>query len=737
MQTEKKREAGNVHNYGSHPPVEKVKVVRKSRTMEITSRYKSSIASPSPLVTPAGNRRNPSPLSLNPSPARQPPSAPSSRQSSPVRKDSIVPSSCAKGPSESVVRHPSPNLGRSSNASEVLKRSYSTERRRPWPAVSPPSEKKTTSLSSTTEGLTSSVKAPPLSKGPELWPSMSAAKQSADSNEDSVSSCQAKRGREKETTGKHPNHTLKPAGNGNGTAHVPGTPCRKGSPMRRQCADQAEIARPTENSHSKLDHQRWPGMRRGKNFGGNMTRSTDLTVERKLSLVRSPTMTGQSRPVTPLSRTKSISSRSFNRSANDGPIATPGQVALRRNPSPSRSRTGTTESAAQVSVASSDSDDVHPCSNTTFQGDHATHARRLSQESVATVDSLSVPLENMSDTESVSSGSSAPEVRVGRGATIPARVWQDMSNRLRRFSEGGRNRSSGVDLPAVAIVPVKTIRRTKVLPHQSAASMLMNQSMNGSTSSWALSPGRVSGNSAPSTPHPPSSPSHSKGTSPSRGLPSPQRSRPVNGSAAALAGTARNFAGTTLNFGIDGRSRGKKALTQQEEAQLLRILHNRWLQWRFVNARAEAVTRAQKATAERQLYYVWVKTSELRTSVAMQRIKLQQARQAHKLRSILSTHATHLEDWETVEEEHSNALTGCMEALESAILRVPVTGGARVRGLFRLYALSFKTLSNLSHACLDTFLSLDNGSIRSYMSSLSELFRLPQSWGYTCLVVSR
>jgi len=135
---------------------------------------------------------------------------------------------------------------------------------------------------------------------------------------------------------------------------------------------------------------------------------------------------------------------------------------------------------------------------------------------------------------------------------------------------------------------------------------------------------------------------------------------------------------------------------------------------------------------QRQLYNVWVKTSELRTSVAVQRIKLQRARQTHKLRCILSTHvskatlagnpqhimnilehiqsnqqflcsfcsillqktwtfaevfhntwylfqATHLEDWEMLEEEHSNALTGCMEALESAILRVPVTGGARVR----------------------------------------------------------
>lgn len=43
---------------------------------------------------------------------------------------------------------------------------------------------------------------------------------------------------------------------------------------------------------------------------------------------------------------------------------------------------------------------------------------------------------------------------------------------------------------------------------------------------------------------------------------------------------------------------------------------------------------------QRQLYNVWLRTSELRTSVAMQRIKLQQARQAHKLRSILCTHVS-------------------------------------------------------------------------------------------------
>nr|XP_024362928.1 AUGMIN subunit 8-like [Physcomitrium patens]PNR29728.1 hypothetical protein PHYPA_028422 [Physcomitrium patens] len=679
--TGKKKEPVNVQNYGGLPPTEKVKLVHKPRTMEITSRYKTAtIASPT-LTTPASRR---------PSPLRQ--SSPSSRQSSPARNRSSSSGSSngTKGGLESHLRHPSPNTGRSTNAPELTKRAFSTERtRRPWPAVIP-SEIKPVSTVSSSVGLASLTKARPQSRGPELWPSMSVVKQSVDTNSESASDrsdCQSEGGKEKDLTNKVSKHTPKSTGSGTVNGNISGSPSRKGSPMRRQSIVQSENARPTENSHSKPDQQRWPGMSTGKILNTSMNRNSDLGVEKERPLARSVAMTTQSRPGTPSSRIKATLSRSYSRSGDsEGPVAPSGQVALRRNPTPTRGGAGTTGSAAREPVinnnCSGNADAAHVSGNGTGATDHATHARRLSQESVATVDSLSTPAETMSDVESVSSAGSVPGSRNVRGTTVPARVWQDTNTRLRRLSEGERNRTSdAADLPAVAIAPVKTFRRMKVLPHQSAVSLLMNQSMNQSmngstTSAWALSPGRMSG-SVPSTPHPPSSPSHSKGTSPLRRLPSPQRSRPVNVAAAALAGTARSLGSTTLNFGIDGRSRGKKALTQQEEVQLLRILHNRWLQWRFVNSRAEAVMSSQKAAAERQLFNVWVKTSELRTSVAMQRIKLQQARQAHKLRSILSTHATYLENWKTLEEEHSNALTGCMEALESAILRVPMTGGAR------------------------------------------------------------
>lgn len=194
---------------------------------------------------------------------------------------------------------------------------------------------------------------------------------------------------EKETS----NQTLKPAGNG-----VQNTTTRKGSPMRRQSLDQAENARPTENS--KPEQQRWPGMSTGKVFTGSMTRSMDLSVDKERPLTRQSSIT---RPGTPSSRTKATVSRTYSRIGNDSVAAPP-----RRNPTPTRGRT--TESVA----------------NGDGNGDHA---RRLSQDSIATTDSLSTPVDIMSDTESVSSAGSVPGSRVVRGTTVPARVWQDMNNR--------------------------------------------------------------------------------------------------------------------------------------------------------------------------------------------------------------------------------------------------------------------------------------------------------------------
>ncbi|CAK9261101.1 unnamed protein product [Sphagnum jensenii] len=669
---EKKSEGENGHHFGGLPAAEKTNTtaVRKLRNREITSRYKAATVAPTPPVAPlvAAGRRNPSPL-------RQPSSP--SRQSSPVRNRSSSSNTVINATTEVVpVRHPSPNLGRCSNAPDVPKRAFSAERRRPWPAVT--SDGKLPSTSSVEKALASVKPHAGAGRGPELWPSMSASKKVVSNGIPVNGSWFEGRGEESS----HPSdHTLKPAANGAHRSTDPAvrSPQRKGSPVRRQSMDQAENARPATNLHMKPDQQRWPGISNGKGFGGAMTRSVDLSIDRERPLSRSAAILIQGQPGTASSRTaRPTASRSLTRSVNEGPAMSVGQANLRRNPTPTKGRVGLDTTGARE--AAGRAADGAQQSHSTAGGDPAMHLRQLSQDSVATVDSCVMPFENVSDTESVSSGGSGPGCRggPGQGTAVPARVWQDMSSKLRRFSEGNRMHAPESDIAAAGVTGVKAVRRSRVVPMGTQQLPSSTASMTGSmTSPWSFSPGRVINNPG-SIPQFPTSPQPTKASSsPLRGLPSPQRSRPVSAATIAIAGTARNLGGMIVNFGFDGRSRGKKALTQQEEAMLLRIYHNRWLQWRFVNARAEAVMSAQKSAAERSLYNVWLKTSELRKSVAMQRIKLQQARQAHKLWSILSKHAAHLDSWETLEEEHSSALTGAMEALEAAILRVPVTGGAK------------------------------------------------------------
>uniref|UniRef100_A0A2P2MYI9 Uncharacterized protein n=1 Tax=Rhizophora mucronata TaxID=61149 RepID=A0A2P2MYI9_RHIMU len=109
---------------------------------------------------------------------------------------------------------------------------------------------------------------------------------------------------------------------------------------------------------------------------------------------------------------------------------------------------------------------------------------------------------------------------------------------------------------------------------------------------------------------------------------------------------------------------------------MLRLLYNRYLQWRFVNARADAIFMVQKLKAEKILWNAWVTISELRHSVTLKRIKLILLRQKLKLTSILKGQITYLEEWCLLDRDHSSSLEGATEALKASTLRLPVIGNA-------------------------------------------------------------
>ncbi|XP_011033386.1 PREDICTED: QWRF motif-containing protein 8-like isoform X2 [Populus euphratica] len=178
----------------------------------------------------------------------------------------------------------------------------------------------------------------------------------------------------------------------------------------------------------------------------------------------------------------------------------------------------------------------------------------------------------------------------------------------------------------------------------------------------------------------PASPSRtciSRGVSPARTRPStpptgvsPSRIRP-----SSVSSQFNNYT-SVLSFIADFK-RGKKGASYIEDAHQIRLLYNRYLQWRFANARAGAVLYFQKVTAERTLYNVWDTTLALWDSVIRKRINLQKLKLELKLNAVLTDQIAYLDDWALLEKDHIDSLSGAVEDLEASTLRLPVTGGAK------------------------------------------------------------
>ncbi|KAJ8620329.1 hypothetical protein MRB53_028858 [Persea americana] len=134
---------------------------------------------------------------------------------------------------------------------------------------------------------------------------------------------------------------------------------------------------------------------------------------------------------------------------------------------------------------------------------------------------------------------------------------------------------------------------------------------------------------------------------------------------------------TTNKSGIEAARKAKKAPTQQEDVHMLRLLHNRYLQWRFANAKADAAMEAQKIVVEKSLNGHVARISELRDSVATKHIELQHLKKMESLSFILDSQIPYLDEWATLEEDYSSSISGAVKALHDASLRLPIIGNVR------------------------------------------------------------
>ncbi|XP_057767799.1 AUGMIN subunit 8 [Salvia miltiorrhiza] len=176
----------------------------------------------------------------------------------------------------------------------------------------------------------------------------------------------------------------------------------------------------------------------------------------------------------------------------------------------------------------------------------------------------------------------------------------------------------------------------------------------------------------------PSSPSVSRGVSPSRGRIVNPSSRGTSPARVRPSSPSRQPQDTSVLSFIADIRKGKKAANDIEDVHQLRLLYNRHLQWRYTNARTDAAMRSHKAKAEKMLYNIWRVIIDLSDSVRKRRSNLQQLRLKLKLYSVLVDQASCLDEWASIERDHTNSITWAIQDLQASTLRIPVTEGTRV-----------------------------------------------------------
>ncbi|RDX94788.1 QWRF motif-containing protein 7, partial [Mucuna pruriens] len=189
-----------------------------------------------------------------------------------------------------------------------------------------------------------------------------------------------------------------------------------------------------------------------------------------------------------------------------------------------------------------------------------------------------------------------------------------------------------------------------------------------SPSAWALSPGRRSFGSAMG-PQLPTRINNNGGSGSSGSTMDPQLSTRVNYNSNSGNSRVSNSVIKVLKY----FKQKKVSSVQEEEYHRFRILHNRLLQWRFINARAEAAMNNVKNIAEIQVFSVWLGILMLRKITIQKRIELQKVKHLIKLYKILNGQLYLLAEWAQLERRNQESVARLSRKLSSLCTLIPLT----------------------------------------------------------------
>ncbi|KAF3958082.1 hypothetical protein CMV_016965, partial [Castanea mollissima] len=175
------------------------------------------------------------------------------------------------------------------------------------------------------------------------------------------------------------------------------------------------------------------------------------------------------------------------------------------------------------------------------------------------------------------------------------------------------------------------------------------RSVTNSPSAWALSPGRTLGSPVMRPESPGSGGKRVKS----------------GGGGGGVSGVLKYF------------KQKKVSTLQEEEFHRFRVMHNRLLQWRFVNARAEAAMTGVKRVAEGKIFSVWIRILKMRKIILEKRIEMQKFKLEIKLHQIINPQILLLNQWVKLEKENQESVSRVVRKLSGISVRLPLVEGAK------------------------------------------------------------
>ncbi|XP_057752617.1 QWRF motif-containing protein 3-like isoform X1 [Arachis stenosperma] len=134
-----------------------------------------------------------------------------------------------------------------------------------------------------------------------------------------------------------------------------------------------------------------------------------------------------------------------------------------------------------------------------------------------------------------------------------------------------------------------------------------------------------------------------------------------------------------LSMGFDlFRTKKSSSSSNSEDLHLLRLLDNRFMQWRFANARAQVVNENLTHTVQSNLTCALDGLTKLRNSVMQKKIQLEREKLRMKLNLVLRSQMKLLESWGAMERQHKAEIAAMKDCLHSVVCKVPLLEGATV-----------------------------------------------------------